>query len=73
MPAAPATQPSPKTGRRLTSGRSPTRPASRASTEGAAIPVTDVDRTRSTWSGVSPAAAQRAEQRAFAEVEGGLG
>ncbi len=60
MPAAPATQPSPNTGIRLTSGRSPSLPASLASTEGAAMPVTEVNMIRSTSPGVSPAASSAA-------------
>ena len=51
----PATQPRPKTGIRLTSGRRPSRAQSRASMEGAAMPVTDVIRIRSTSAGVRPA------------------
>ncbi len=40
VPAAPATQPSPKMGVRFTSGRSPSRFTRRASSEGVAMPVT---------------------------------
>ena len=58
MPAAPATQPSPKTGMRFTSGRRPSRGTSRASSDGAAIPVTDTDISRSTSSGCSPTSAR---------------
>ena len=40
VPAAPATQPSPKIGVRVTSGRKPRRFTNRASIEGVANPVT---------------------------------
>lgn len=52
-PAAPATQPRPNSGTRLTSGRSPTRVASRASNVGTASPVTVVEKTMSTSDGLT--------------------
>src|SRR5271167_2450868 len=55
-PAAPATQPSPNSGTRLTSGRKPTRVASRASRVGTANPVTVVEKTMSTSEGLTLAA-----------------
>ena len=55
-PAAPATQPSPNSGTRLTSGRNPTRVASRASKVGTASPVTVVEKTISTSAGLTLAA-----------------
>ena len=58
VPAAPATQPRPKEGMRFTSGRSPSRDTSRASIEGAAMPVTDVNITKSTSGASRPAAAR---------------
>jgi hypothetical protein len=56
MPAAPATQPSPTRGTRLTSGRSPTTAAIRASSEGTASPVTVAEMIMSTSVGVRSAA-----------------
>ena len=50
MPAAPATQPSPNSGTRLTSGRRPRRAAILASSEGTARPVTVVEKmTPTSW------------------------
>src|SRR4029453_10501623 len=43
IPLAPATQPRPKTGTRTTSARRPSRGMSRASRDGAAIPVTETE------------------------------
>src|SRR6476661_8516276 len=56
MPAAPATHPSPTSGIRRTSSRSPTWAAMRASSEGTASPVTVAVTTRSTSDGVRSAA-----------------
>ena len=64
MPAAPATQPSPKSGTRLTLGRKPTRVISRASIVGTAIPVLETITIVSTSSGAMPAALS-AERMAF--------
>ena len=63
MPAAPATQPRPKIGTRRTSGRRPSRPAMRASSDGTAMPVTVVVTIKSTSLGCRPASS-RAPDRA---------
>ena len=63
-PAAPATQPSPKMGVRLTSGRSPSRFISRASSDGVAIPVTVTKKRWSTSRGRSPARIEGAARTA---------
>ena len=55
MPAAPATQPSPTSGTRLTSGRRPMSEAILASSVGTASPVTVAHMMTSTSVGVSPA------------------
>ena len=52
---APATQPRPNSGTRLMSGRNPSRPAIRASSEGTPKPVTVVEKMTSTSSGAIPA------------------
>ncbi|HZP42004.1 MAG TPA: hypothetical protein VFD84_10910 [Candidatus Binatia bacterium] len=56
MPAAPARQPSPKSGVRFVSARSPRRLASRASIDGTATPVTVVEKTWRTSAAATPAA-----------------
>ena len=70
-PAAPATQPSPNSGSRFTSGRSPIRLARRASSDGTLSPVTVVEMMRSTSSGLQPRLLQRAGHRLLAQLERG--
>ena len=68
-PAAPATQPSPMSGIRFTSGRRPRRAAIRASSDGTAMPVTVVDMITSTSPASSPASCS-APATARAELHG---
>ena len=68
-PAAPATQPSPNSGTRRTSGRSPIRPAIRASSVGTASPVTVVVMIRSTSDGSRPASSSAPSDRGTPEFD----
>ena len=54
MPEAPATQPRPNDGIRFTSGRSPSFDTSSPSMDGAEMPVTEVNRMKSTSAGRRP-------------------
>ena len=56
-PVTPPAQPSPKTGTRRTSGRRPSRGATRASMLGVAMPVVETNTTPSMSVGARPAAA----------------
>ncbi len=72
MPAAPATQPSPNSGTLTMSARSPSRPATLASNEGTATPVTVVETMTSTSPAESPHCLQRAGDRVGGQVDGVL-